>query len=348
MLLRDNFNEAHIRNLQKISQRDPALLERTVYAFGLLEAIARVNTPFIFKGGTCLMLLIERPQRLSTDIDIVVQPGTDLNGYIRKAAEVFPFQHFEEQKRNSEIKIEKRHFKFTYNSPINNRPIYILLDVLFEDNHYDELVTREIRNELLLTEPEYLTVNIPSADCILADKMTAFAPHTTGIPLNAKKDMEVIKQFYDVCTLIDFFADYQKVSNTYTRIAQAEIQYRAISVSPADCLRDTFEAALCIASRGKINTVEYPFYVKGIRNLRGHIYAENYTPEVAAVRAAKVLYMAACLLTETEFVPVNDPNEFAEQKFYCEDIMPLRYLRRVHLEAYAYAVKADGLMRTRQ
>ena len=49
MLLRENFSEAHIKNLQNISRRDPALLERTVYAFGLLEAITQVNTPFIFK-----------------------------------------------------------------------------------------------------------------------------------------------------------------------------------------------------------------------------------------------------------------------------------------------------------
>ena len=38
MLLRENFAEAHIRELQKISRRDPILLERAVYAFGLLEA----------------------------------------------------------------------------------------------------------------------------------------------------------------------------------------------------------------------------------------------------------------------------------------------------------------------
>lgn len=35
MLSKDNFTEAHIRSLQKESKRDPALLERSVYAFGL-------------------------------------------------------------------------------------------------------------------------------------------------------------------------------------------------------------------------------------------------------------------------------------------------------------------------
>ena len=55
MLLQENFAEEHIRELQRTSRRDPVLLERAVYAFGLLEALAKVGMPFIFKGGTCLM-----------------------------------------------------------------------------------------------------------------------------------------------------------------------------------------------------------------------------------------------------------------------------------------------------
>ena len=52
-------------------------------------------------------------------------------------------------------------------------------------------------------EPENLIVDLPSVNCILADKLIAFAPHTTGIPLNIGKDMEVMKQFYDVSSLSD-------------------------------------------------------------------------------------------------------------------------------------------------
>lgn len=201
MLTRDNFTEEYIRELQGISKRDPALIERTIYAFGLLEAIARVGMPFIFKGGTCLMLLLKHPQRLSTDIDIVVEPGTDVEEYIEKASKIFPFVRYEEQIRKGKNSIEKRHFKFTYDSPVNGREFYILLDVLYEENHYERVVECEIKNELLLTEPEMLKVKVPSIECILGDKLTAFAPHTTGIPLGEGKDMEVMKQLFDVSTL---------------------------------------------------------------------------------------------------------------------------------------------------
>ncbi len=344
MIRQDSFKEEHIRQLQITSKRDPVLLERAVYAFGLLEALARVDMPFIFKGGTCLMLLMDHPRRLSTDIDIIVKPDTDLDEYIEKASAIFPFKSVDEQKRIGKNNIVKRHFKFTYDSPINNKPFYILLDVLFEDNHYAETVKKDIRNDLLLTIPEYLQVEIPSADCILADKLTAFAPHTTGIPLNAGKDMEVMKQLYDVCSLLEVFSDCNKVKDTYDSIAKAELEYRGQALTPDDCLWDTFDAALCIASRGKVNAEEYPLYVKGIRDLRGHIYSENYSAEIAAGRAVSVMYMAMCLLTGTKYVKVENYREYADWVLSNDVLLPLRYLRKANPEAYAYVVKIDEIM----
>ena len=344
MLVQENFAEEHIRELQKNSHCDPAILERAVYAFGLLEALVKVELPFVFKGGTCLMLLMDRPRRLSTDIDIIVEPGTDLDKYLNQAAKVFPFRKVEEQTRVGKNSIAKRHFKFTYDSPINNRPFYILLDVLFEHNHYTELVQKKIQSELLLTEPEYLTVTLPSVNCILADKLTAFAPHTTGIPLNVGKDMEVMKQFYDISSLLDVFNDFRQIGPTYEKITQAEIAYRGIESGSEACLWDTFDAALCIASRGKVGREDYPFYVKGIRELRGHIYTENFTPEIAAGRAVKIMYMAACLLSNTEYLRVNDCMEFLNMKVEQENLVSLRYLKKVDPEAYAYTIKADRLL----
>lgn len=344
MITKDTFAENHIRELQANSRRDPVLLERAVYAFGLLEALARVEMPFIFKGGTCLMLLMESPRRLSTDIDIIVEPDTNLDEYLEKASEIFPFQKVEEQKRIGKNNIVKRHFKFTYDSPINNKPFYILLDVLFEENHYAETIKKEIRNDLLLTEPEYLNVNIPSANCILADKLTAFAPHTTGIPLGVGKDMEVMKQLYDVISLLDIFTVCDKILPTYCSIAQAEIAYRGIDATYEDCLWDTFESAFCIASRGKYNPKEYPTYVKGIRDLRGHIYAENYSPEIAAIRAVRVMYVTMCLLTGNEYKRITDEKELSDRKIKNSSLISLSYLRKVNLEAYSYLILLDEIM----
>ena len=58
---RENFSESYIRKLQADSKRDPVLIERTIFAFGLLDALCEVGLPFVFKGGTSLMLLLKRP-----------------------------------------------------------------------------------------------------------------------------------------------------------------------------------------------------------------------------------------------------------------------------------------------
>ena len=59
--------------------------------------------------------------RLSTDIDIIVAPGTDLNTFIEEAGKIFPFVSVEEQVRKGKNNIEKRHFKFVYESPVMER-----------------------------------------------------------------------------------------------------------------------------------------------------------------------------------------------------------------------------------
>ncbi|MFI3201902.1 MAG: nucleotidyl transferase AbiEii/AbiGii toxin family protein [Eubacteriales bacterium] len=344
MIKRESFAEEHIRALQKNSKRDPILIERTIYAFGLLEAITKVEMPFIFKGGTCLMLLLEYPQRLSTDIDIIVEPGTDVEEYIRKAAEIFPFVRYQEQIRIGKNNIEKRHFKFTYLSPVNKNEFYILLDVLYEENHYERIIQKEIKNDLVLADQEFLKVRVPSIECILGDKLTAFAPHTTGIPLNIGKDMEVMKQLYDVSTLIDVFENIEEVKRTYYKIVVLEIAYRGLDVSALDCLKDTFDAALCIVSRGKYIEEEYPLYVSGIRDLRGHIYSENYNPEIAVGRAAKIVYLVTCLRADVPFERVVDYSAYISRKFKMAQMLPATYLRKVDMEAYAYMIKADELL----
>ncbi len=345
MIRKESFEEAHIRSVQEKNRRDPILIERVIYAFGLLEALAKVGLPFIFKGGTCLMLLLKEPRRLSTDIDIVVEPGTNIEEYIRLASEIFPFKEHEEDVRKGKNDMIKKHFKFTYDSPVTGKPFYILLDILFEKNHYHEVQEKEIQMDMLICGGEALKVKVPSIDCILGDKMTAFAPYTTGIPLRANKDMEVMKQMYDVASLIDEFTDFNNVCNTYQKICKAEIAYRGMDVSTKDCLVDTFMAAACVAGKAKINPEDYSVYVKAIRALHDHIFIENYSAEIVAARAPKIMYMAMCMVTGNHYEAVEDFKEFAGEQIQSEMLKPLKSLRKADPLAYAYVIKADELYR---
>jgi len=344
MLARENFSEEHIRQIQNESHRDPGLIERTLFAFGLLEALSQVGLKFVFKGGTSLMLLLPHPMRLSTDIDIVVDPGTDVDQYILKAKRIFPFKDGGEQERASRGKIEKRHFKFIYDSPMNRGDtLYILLDILFEENHYEKMIQKEIKNDLLLTEGQNLSVTIPSIDCILGDKLTAFAPHTTGIPFG-KKNLEIMKQFYDISTLIDEHSNYEVIKRTYFSISNIEIAYRGIDCAPEDALMDTVNAALCIGTRGKWDEEDYPNYLEGSRRVTNHIFAAGFSMEQASRLAPKVICMAVCLLTGVSFESISDPAKYKQEVLSQPDLIHMKGLRRADPIGYAYLVQADRLI----
>lgn len=225
----------------------------------------------------------------------------------------------------------------------NDTLFYILLDILFEENHYARIVSKPIKNDLLNTQGEDLEVVLPSVDCILGDKLTAFAPHTTGIPLGIGKELEIIKQMYDVAALIDVFDDFEDVYNSYMAIVETEINYRGLDISANEVLMDTIDTAACIAGRGQIGN-EYPMYLAGIKSISTHIYDERYSAEKAVQSACKTMYLAACILRKSNFEKVIDCNLYLDCNIGKSNYSELSKLRKFNAEAFAYVVKTVELL----
>ncbi len=56
-------------------KKDPGIIESMIHALYLLDQLKLTGLDFIFKGGTSLILLMEKPLRFSVDIDIIVSPS---------------------------------------------------------------------------------------------------------------------------------------------------------------------------------------------------------------------------------------------------------------------------------
>lgn len=187
-------------------------------------------------------------------------------------------------------------------------------------------------------------VVIPSIDCILGDKLTAFAPHTTGIPFDVNKEMEIIKQMFDISTLIEEYGSFKDVCETYRRVALAEISYRGDAYGVENVLADTIETAACIASRGILGLSEYQKLMDGIKSIRTHIYKENYSGEIAAIQACSVIYMAACILKNSPFVKKHNLEDYVKVSIGKSKYKSLAYMKKLNLQAYAYIVEAVRLL----
>ena len=330
---------------QRMGIRDKALVEKTIRAFSLLEALARSGCPFLFKGGSSLMLHLNTNKRLSIDIDIICPPGTAIENYLSDYAEEYGFGKVELVERISRTDVPKQHAKFYYevSYPGNGGQDKILLDVLFEETHYSKVVSLPIQSPLLITDEPLVTVNLPSHEDLLGDKLTAFAPHTTGIPFfKGEKacSMEIIKQLFDVASLFDITNDLSITRQTFMKFAAIELQYRHL---PSDdiqqVLSDIYQTALCICLRGIENPDEYKLLQDGISRRANFIHSERYTLDSAIVNASKVAYLSKLIekgAVEIHHYSTDKLNDLSAQVLQIPIHTKLNKLKKTHPEAFFY------------
>ena len=340
------IDEVH-SNYKKL---DKSLIEKSIRAFSLLESLVLSGCPFVFKGGTCVMLHLDSSSRVSVDIDIICPPGTDIASYVEKNSAEYGFTGVKLIERKGRNDVPKSHAKFFYkiSYKTNAEEGNVLLDVLFEDIHYSKVERLPIRSRFLKNIGEDVYVQVPSIEDILGDKMTAFAPHTTGIPYYKGENpafLEVIKQMYDIATLSERVKDLALVRETFMKFVKVELGYRnAEGMSVEDVLKDTINTALTLSLRGVINKEEFDMLQSGIKRIDGFIVSERYLLDSAIRDAAKAAYMAVLILSGTdEIIPFS--LERAKESPGMKVLhAKLNKLKKTNIEAFYYWSMADSLL----
>ncbi len=331
---------------------DTALVEKAIRALSLLESLVRSGCPFVFKGGTALMLHLDTSRRLSIDVDIVCKPGLDIRDYLGKYGNEYGFTDVHEMERQSRTGVPKSHAEYRYavtypsGSPVDK----ILLDVLYEDIHYNQVVPLSIASPLLKQTGEPVMVQSPSLCDMLGDKLTAFAPHTTGIPFFKGEDeffMEVMKQLYDVSSILDRIDDLSAVRKTYSEIVPIELGYRKLDhLGQEDVLEDTYNCAMNICLRGALSRTEYAYYSDGARRVNNFIIPENYNVDIAIRDAAKVAYLVRLLQTGNNVVKHYKPEmdgELTSALIQNQNLNKLNRTKKISLEAFFYFLEIEKM-----
>lgn len=341
------IEEQHIKH----PRLDLQLIEKSIRAFSLLESLALSGCPFCFKGGTCVMLHLNSSKRLSVDIDIICPPGTDITQYIMQNADKYGFVDVKLVERLSPHNVPKSHAKFYYKVTYrtNAEEDNILLDVLFEDIHYGEVTKLPIQSPFLKMEGEPVMVTVPSAADILGDKLTAFAPHTTGIPYfkgRRRSTAEVIKQMFDISSLFDIVDNLNATADTFNKFAEVELGYRELAhLTATDVLDDAINTALTLTLRGTTNKEEFDLLVDGIKRIDSFIVKDRYVIEDAIVDAAKAAYVASMIKTGRFDLQKysGDPNEIKEIEGVKHLNTKLNKLKKSNPEAFYYWSLVDKL-----
>jgi predicted nucleotidyltransferase component of viral defense system len=341
-----------IEQVSKINRNaDRILVEKVIQALTLLNELSKSGLDYIFKGGTSLMLMLDKPNRLSIDIDIIIpERTTDLNSLFDQIISDGVFNRFEEQERFVNSNIEKAHFKFFYNPVFRTHSAeeYILLDILFEQNPYHNLNEIPIQSSFLALNGAPLLVKVPTFEDILGDKLTAFAPNTTGVPYlkkNRGMGMEILKQLFDIGNLFEKIQNIAEVRKTFTNIAQTELAYRGKSdLTLEDVLDDIFQTSLCISLRGKGGKGDFQEIQNGVERIKQYIISESFIIDRVILAASKAAYLSALIKTKSEtFEKLKDPAIAIGWMITNTDFNKLNKLKKVNLEAFFYWHKAMEL-----
>lgn len=289
--------------IEKVSKAnrnaDKILVEKVIRALLLLEGLVKQKLSFVFKGGTALMLHLNSTKRLSIDIDIIMSEKQDnLNEILDKVAAEQGFIRKEEQKREAKTKINKAHYKFFF-TPLHKTSKdeeYVLLDILFQAVQYKKLEEIKIQLSFVPENDAPLKVKSPCLEDITGDKLTAFAPNTTGIPYFKGDDsmsMEIIKQLYDIGNLADNVSDIETIKSTFRTFAITELSYRELdNLTEQNVIEDIYQTALCIATRGADGKGNFDELQKGIQRISRFVFSESYYIEKAITHASKAAYLA--------------------------------------------------------
>ena len=342
MITQNSFTADWINQVSKRHKADKILVEKSIRALSLLEGISESSLPFVFKGGTALMLIFKKPHRLSIDIDIILPlDSLNLDATLQQIAMSKGFSRIEEQSRKSGI-VPKAHYKFFYTSAVENKESYILLDILFEQIPYNRIIELPITNIFLATEGENRTVRVPDINNLLADKLTAFAPRTVGVPYrkgNSECGMEIMKQLYDIGALFDKADDMVSISAVYRTIAEQEASYREERFSVDDILHDAMDHALSICFRKSQNNVEYQVLERGIKQVSSHIFSEPFHIEEAILSATKVYYLVSQIETDGITIEKYSSRQLERMKdwlFTDYEYTKLNKLKKSNPEAFFY------------
>lgn len=333
-----------ILNLKsKLGRRiDPKLIEKVIWALTLLEQLKINGLNFTFKGGTALLLATEKPKRFSIDIDIITEhTEKEIIAVLQKTVDENIFLSWEDdnnRKHTPDAPIG--HFKAYYKSAVDGNIEPILPDLLYTPNPYPEIQEIKIKHPWLSTSEEESVITMPTFDAILGDKLTAFAPKTTGILYSKNRPVEIIKQLYDIAFLFDNISDVTIVKDSFNRVVHEEIEFRKLKITASEVLEDTWQACYTLAERN-IELEEFNHLQLGIRNFT-NFTIDRFNIDKAITAAAKVAYLTKVLQAEEEIKIERFKNPLEIKDWLIEDqtYNKLNKLKKTNPEAFFYWCKS--------
>ncbi len=284
-----------------------ATIEKSIRALALLERLAVSGLPFVFKGGTCMMLHLQSLRRLSVDIDIVCTiPLGERVATLQTISKLPPFTRFnQDHDRNPDRRPNRDHYRFYYDSLDRANPEpYVILDVVYEQMPHPFTEQKPICAPFVETHNPP-TITVPTLEALIGDKLTAFAPSTVGVPLYNDSGQQIIKQMFDVGELYDHANSISRIREAHRELFDAENGFRKNQFTLDGALADSKDTALMISQMELAGEVvverrKRDILRRGISAINVTLTQSEYTLTDARIHASRAALLATLLRAKVD------------------------------------------------
>ena len=208
-------------------------------------------------------------------------------------------------------------------------------------NEYPKIIEKKIENYKLKVSSN-IKVKIPSIESILGDKLTTLATKTIGISYNSGKELELMKQLYDVDKLFNEAENIEEVKESFISISTREIGYRRLkNTTYKEVLDDIEDFTNDIIYRKNKNNLEK--IIVGVRKFKNFMLEKNFLIDKEVLTAAsKVLYLISLIKSNKKIMEKYNKKFMEEINFEIpkEYKKRLKVINKINEECYYYIIKS--------
>jgi len=259
----------------------PVLTEQVAHCLELVSFLSYEGLDYMFKGGNSLLILLDRPERFSIDVDIATGETKEkieevLENIVNKSD---LFIRWTKRPHKTKPWLPMTSYYIYYNSLFTEpEETSIMLDAQLKMSPYKKVRKSVSCGEFYYTDQ---TVLLPSVSSLTGDKLLTLGPATLGIPLNKGKEAQRLKHSFDVSLLASKDLNIDDMRESVRLCMEQENAIQESSFDLKDVYYDTIKYCGSVVNYEEEPALEglEPYLyeiVKGRKPFEEHILAPSY------------------------------------------------------------------------
>jgi len=311
------FSIEHIR--ASSFHASPELTEQALHCLELVVELSESRLEFQFKGGNSLLVILDKPQRFSIDVDIATDCTAE---WIEKVLDLIVgrygiFTRWEKRQHKTKPWIALASYYLFYQSAVKGSPqeCSIMLDAQLNRSPYSCELRPVVCGELYQSDT---LVEFPLPASIIGDKLLTLGPGTLGIPVGKGKAAQRLKHVFDVSRLCEMRPSLEDIRESFMKCLAFENGLQQRTVTSDEVVLDTLASCFsvsrlrkppCDAQDGTVLAE----HVAGLEPVASHLFAAGYSWSDLQHDMAR----AACCIAAAGFGSVT--HEQFKEAFFGDD-----------------------------